>query len=567
MNTFQQALSLSSIVPSPYNPRKHFEEAMLAELAASIKQKGVLEPILVRSVTNETFTGYEIAAGERRFRAARLAGLQEIPAIIRELSDGEAAEIAIIENAQRADLTPVEEARGFQMLVEQFGYTVEDAAHKMGLSPKTVAQRIRLLCLSEKALAALDVGSLPLGSAVHLSRLADEKLRAQATEMVLKGSWETEGKPLTPSKTLNLIRHKFMTELSAAGFPTADETLVADAGACTKCPHRSSVQTDLFDEVGKKDLCLNTACFAEKKAAYRDRVLAEAQQQGLKVLDAKEAKQVWRYGSGTVTHDASYVEAKEKFMGDNNTKKRSYERILGKKVEPVIAVDEYNVVHKLYPKTEVKNALNDLGFDDKTVKPWLGLNNQRTQRSEDEKRRKMEDKAKSQGFLELLQLVRATAKVFCPKFTTDGQRIIWRAIINGYLGQIWDDQMKLLAKVLEFEIQKGHVSGANAAVRKWLASASDEDTYVAGLLISIIRLEASYSGEPERKKPMLLALDELGFDLKALRAEHLAKLKEKEKGKAKGSAKKSAAKANSKSGKAAKSAKGGKRATIPPTSD
>lgn len=562
--THSQTILLRFIVPSPFNPRKHFDEVKLAELAASIKEKGVLEPILVRPTTLTPLPGaeydqgaldqqyYEIVAGERRFRAAKAAEQTEIPAIVSDFSDSEAAEIAIIENAQRADLTPVEEARGFQMLVEQFGHTVEDAALKMGLSAKTVAQRIRLLNLPEKALEALDEGDLPLGSAVHLSRLADEKLRAEAVEIVLKGSWETDGKPLTPNKTLNLIRNRFMTELSAAVFPTADETLLPSAGACTKCPHRSGAQADLFEGVGKKDLCLNTTCFAEKKKAFAERQLAEARAKNLIVLDAKSAKSIFPYGSH-VAHNAAYVDANETYYTDQSKpggKPKTFKSLVGKAIEPVIAVDPVGGVHTLYPKDAVKTVLKGKGIEAKDLDPASSGNG----KSAEQKQQELKERADKTAFIEALQLIRVSAKSYCPKFTTPGQRTIWRAIINGYLRQIWDDHMKVLAKALEIELGHGHVSNANQHIRNWLATASDEDAYVAGLLISVIRLESSYYGsDPERKKPMLLALEELGIDLKALRAQHLAQLKQKANGKS--SAKKPAAKKTVKPTKA----KGGKR--------
>lgn len=527
-NNFQ-TLPISALIPSPYNPRKHFDDAKLAELAASIKEKGVLEPILVRPI--EALRGgeykadrqyYEIVAGERRFRAAKTAGLTEIPTIVRQLSDGEAAEIAIVENAQRADLTPVEEARGFKMLIDQFGYTVEDAALKMGLSAKTVAQRLRLLVLPEKALKALDEGLLPLGSAVHLSRLADEKLRAQAAKLVLQGDWRTNGKALSPGDTLSLIRRRFMTELSAAGFPTADANLLPGVGACTACPHRSGAQADLFDELGKKDLCLNTACFARKKEAHRDRVLAEAQQQGLKVLSEKEAKQVWRYTPGVVTHDAAYVEAKDKFAGDAGNKKRSYEKIIGKRVEPVIAVDDANVVHRLYPKEAVKKALADLGFKSANSKLTT-----RNQSSDEDKLRQMREKADDQGLIEALRLMRRTARQFVPKFATPAQRSIFRAIVHGYFRGQWGDDMKVLAKALELSPAQDNQSAAIAAIKNWLQEAGDEDAYISMLMLSVIRNERAY--EEADRKPSMIVLDELGIDLKALRAEALAALKEKAK--------------------------------------
>lgn len=522
-----EMISVTAIVPSPYNPRKYFDDAKLAELAASIKEKGVLEPILARPTELTNTPYHEIVAGERRFRAAKAAGLKEIPAIIRDLTDGEAAEIAIIENAQRADLTPVEEARGFKTLIDQFGYTAEDAALKMGLSAKTVAQRIRLLVLPEEALTALDNGSLPLGSAVHLSRLGDERLRQEATEMVLKGNWQTDNKALSPRETLRLIRSRFVTDMFNAGFPLTDETLVPSAGACTVCPHRSSAQPDLFEIAGKNDLCLNTACFAAKKKAHGDRLIQQAKADNLTIIKGKAAKQIFPYGS-IVGHAAPYVEADEKYYLDGNKKAKSYKDLVGKVVEPIIAVTPNGDVKTLYPKAEVKKALEAKGIKANDLGTSSGYTS--SGKSKEEKEREIKERAEKEGILAALCLARVAAKPFVPKFSTPAQRAIFRALASGYLQGLWEDDMKLLVKALELEIDRQNTGRAVEAIRKWLGQAGDEEAYVGVLMMSLIRGGRAYDAAD--RKPALIAFDELGIDLKAIRAQHLSALKQKAAGKA-----------------------------------
>ncbi len=158
--TGAQKLPLKQIKPNPKQPRKHFDEATLEELAQSIKEKGLLQPILVRPVKS----GFEIIAGERRWRAAQKAGLEEIPVVVREFSDQEALEIAIIENLQREDLNPVEEARAFKQLLE-FGMTQDEAAQSVGKARSTVTNAIRLLSLPKNALEALEKGLISAGHA------------------------------------------------------------------------------------------------------------------------------------------------------------------------------------------------------------------------------------------------------------------------------------------------------------------------------------------------------------------------------------------------------------------
>ena len=159
-----QILPVELVQPNPDQPRKTFTEADLAELSESIATKGLLQPILVRPMSGET-ERYQIVAGERRWRAAQRAQLHEVPCLVRELTDRETLEIAIVENVQRADLNPVEEARAFRQLVETFGHTQEDVAKAVGKSRAQVANTLRLLAMPKAVLAHLEAGSLTAGHA------------------------------------------------------------------------------------------------------------------------------------------------------------------------------------------------------------------------------------------------------------------------------------------------------------------------------------------------------------------------------------------------------------------
>ncbi len=147
---------------SPNNPRKHFADGDLDDLAKSIRDKGLLQPIVVRPLANGE---YEIVAGERRWRAAQRAGIHEVPVLIRELSDGEALEIALIENIQRSDLNPLEEARAYGLLLEQFNYTQQQLAESIGKSRSHIANTLRLLNLPESVRQQIEQGSLTAGHA------------------------------------------------------------------------------------------------------------------------------------------------------------------------------------------------------------------------------------------------------------------------------------------------------------------------------------------------------------------------------------------------------------------
>ena len=178
-------LPIGEIEPNRDQPRKAFDDAALAELSASIAQHGVLQPLLVRPMTGG---GYQIVAGERRYRASRMAGLTELPAVIRELSDKEAAQLALIENLQREDLNPMEEALGYQKLMENYGLTQEETAHIVNKSRPAVANALRLLNLPEEVTAMVADGTLSAGHARAILAFAPEAQIETAKNAVKSGA-------------------------------------------------------------------------------------------------------------------------------------------------------------------------------------------------------------------------------------------------------------------------------------------------------------------------------------------------------------------------------------------
>ncbi len=176
-------LKLSEIEPDRAQPRRDFNEEALAELTESIREYGVLQPLLVRPMSDGS---YKIVAGERRWRAAVAAGLSEVPVVIRPLTDAEACALALIENLQREDLNPIEEAEGIRRLIEEFGFTQEQAAEKLGKSRPAVANSLRLLGLPEDARQALTEGKLSAGHARALLGLPEPALISVALARVLE---------------------------------------------------------------------------------------------------------------------------------------------------------------------------------------------------------------------------------------------------------------------------------------------------------------------------------------------------------------------------------------------
>lgn len=189
-----QMLPMAMISPNPKQPRRRFDETAQAELIASVKRQGLLQPILVRPVDGGRF---EIVAGERRWRAAQAAQLHDVPVLVRRLTDEEAFEVALVENVQRQDLNAIEEAEGYKRLIDDYGHTQEDIARIVGKSRSHVANMMRLLALPELALEALDKGAITAGHAralltaptpeIALAAVLKKNLSVRDTELLVRG--------------------------------------------------------------------------------------------------------------------------------------------------------------------------------------------------------------------------------------------------------------------------------------------------------------------------------------------------------------------------------------------
>lgn len=177
-------IRLSDIEPNRDQPRKVFDEAALNDLAESIKQHGLIQPLLVRPLSSGR---YQIVAGERRWRASRLAGLDKVPVVVREMDDKQTMEIALIENLQREDLNPIEEAKGYKQLMDTYGFTQEEVALSVNKSRPAVANALRLLNLTDKEIKLLEEGLITSGHARALLSITDEEQRKIATDLAKNG--------------------------------------------------------------------------------------------------------------------------------------------------------------------------------------------------------------------------------------------------------------------------------------------------------------------------------------------------------------------------------------------
>ena len=189
-------VNINDIEPNRDQPRKYFDDGALKELSDSISMHGVIQPLLVRPLSDG---GYQLIAGERRWRASRMAGLTQVPVVVREMTDMEAMELALIENLQREDLNPIEEAEGYKLLMDTYSFTQEQAAEKVGKSRPAVANALRLLVLPQEVLDMVKQGIISSGHARTLIPLSDEKL-------IIKLAEEISQKELSVRETERIVK-------------------------------------------------------------------------------------------------------------------------------------------------------------------------------------------------------------------------------------------------------------------------------------------------------------------------------------------------------------------------
>lgn len=248
-------VALENIQPSTYNPRKHFDEASLNELAESIRQQGMLQPITVRPIADTD--RYEIVFGERRYRASVIAEMKHIPVIVSELSDEEAEEISVTENLQRKDVTPMEEANAYQRLIESGRHTVQTLAVLFGKGENYIHTRLNFTALIPEIASLLETDELSISAATEICRYGEtiqrEVYEKHLRENIAYNSW----RGLKATDIARKIEQNFTTDLSFYHF---------DKTVCASCPHNTN-NLLLFNEGGCGH-CANRACLVEKNTSY-----------------------------------------------------------------------------------------------------------------------------------------------------------------------------------------------------------------------------------------------------------------------------------------------------------
>jgi ParB/RepB/Spo0J family partition protein len=357
-------LSLKDIILSSSNAqaarRKRFKKAELVELANSIKSHGVLQPIVVRPLPKGK-APYELVAGERRYTGSEIAGLDLIPCVVRHLTDEQVLEVQLIENLQRADLHPMEEAEGYQELMKKHGHPIEQLHAQVGKSKSYVYGRIKLLALCKKVRDAFYDGTINASVALLLARIPSEALQVKALEDVQDGDY---GQPMSHSEAQVHLQNHYMLRLADAPFPCADPKLNG-AGPCAACPKRTGNQPELFGDVKGADICTDPVCFNGKAVAYGQRAVAEAKAKGQQVITGKAAEAIVPYGIDSPRNGWVRLDAKN----HNDRKNRTNRQILGKDAEPVLLQEpktgrvvelvKESLVQAQLPKVKASGGDND----------------------------------------------------------------------------------------------------------------------------------------------------------------------------------------------------------------
>jgi ParB/RepB/Spo0J family partition protein len=517
-----RTLLLADLTPSPTNPRKHFDATALAELADSIAQQGLAQPILVRPILD---TGrYEIVAGERRYRASSLAGLSTIIAVVRNLSDLEALELQVIENLQRADLHPMEEAQGYAQLMQAHNFTADQLADKVGKSKSYIYNRLKLLDLAPAGQEAFYAGKLTPATALLVARIPVPELQARVVaEITSSGNYNQE--VMTAKQAAHHIHLKYMLQLKQAPFKTGDATLVPAAGACGACPKRTGNQPLLFEDIESLDTCTDPDCFELKREAGKRRTLADAKQAGQNVIRGVEARRIMPNSYSGCSLSEGYVAITDTCFDD--VKKRTFAQILGKSPAVSLMEDPHRgTLIKVVKIDDIRATLAESG-----IRPRASVVSDNTRQRALEAKVKAEKEYRRRLFI----AVRDRA-----------EPVIDRAMLNDvatrlYLNSAYTER-PFMAGLYEF--QKSMVEYPGASEKTHAVMAAMDDATINRLILDCMLLdELSVShhtpdGKPEK---LLAAAARVGVDPGDIRASIKAEVKAKLSAKA-GAKKKPAAK-------------------------
>jgi len=328
--------------------RAHFSKEALKELTANVGAVGIAQPILVRPLFQDDhaeLNQFEVCAGERRVLAAKGAGLDQVPAMVRRLTDEQLLTMQLVENLQREGLSELAEAEGYEKLMS-LGHSADEIATKVGKSRSYVYGRMKLTDLCKDARAAFYEGKLSASTALELAKIPDEGQQKKALKEITA---PRHGNPLSVREARDLIQNNYMLRLANAGFPTEDATLVAKAGTCAACPKRSGNLLELFSDAKSPDICTDVVCFRSKVAAFGVRAIAEAKKTGQTVLTGAAAEKAAPHGALSYLPD--HVRLIDKSWDHGN---KTFAEIFGKDYVPILLQDtESGKLIEIAPRKDI----------------------------------------------------------------------------------------------------------------------------------------------------------------------------------------------------------------------
>lgn len=554
------SVAVADIRPSPYNHRKTFTG--LEELGDSIATKGLAQPIVVRPspppppgkrAPKLEPTAYELVCGERRWRAAKLKGIGHLPAIVRDLDDVEVLELQLIENIQRADVHPLEEADGYHDLIERHGYTVERIVQKTGKSRSWVYGRIKLCDLVPEAREAFLAGKISTQVALALARMPNPELMAEAVNGVLGlagrdldeagidvpgmrepgdyGPGSTE--PLTNRQALAYLQRRYTLDLSLAKFPIDDRELLPDIGNCTNCVHRTGNQPDLFGDVTSADVCTRPPCFERKTRAWFDASAAAAKARGVKVLPSADGIFDEYRAGDHLDNRSKYVAPNHELTPsdgwtDYSKKPPTLAKALGKdldKVPRVLVQAPSGAAVELLDREAAVKMIKAAG------KVELGKKVARGSADNGEAAAKKKLELRRSVVAEAVPRIASAAAAAFKADTMDEATAWWRWLAAGVVGQLSSDDLAAVAKVLKVEPKKGSGSNYDAPRRGILAEIESEVAtpralrYVVAVCLVGGGASAGSTWSPKYSTEFLAAAKRWKVDVDAIAADVAAERK------------------------------------------
>ena len=495
---------IEKIFESPLNPRRTFNSVKMQELIDSVRTHGILMPLVVRPNDGR----YEIAAGHRRYRAAISLSLEKLPLIIREMNDKDFMEILTIENLQREDIEPLDEAQGYRMLMEKANYDVPSIAAKVGKSDSYIYQRLKLLELIPGFQEMLSNGKITAGHAILLARLQPNQQKdLLKKESGLYEGWGVDRTVVSVRDLARYIERQIHLDLHSASFPKADADLVPEAGPCTICHKRTGFLPQLFPDIQKKDTCTDPPCFHKKVQAFTDRWIETKSQD----TDQAPLRLSTEY-DGRIKKIPEDPERAipSQFYHDIEGKKDHCE---SEREGIVVDGRGQGQVKKVCVDPKCEKHHGRRSYDSPETATW------RAQQRAQEEKRKNEEKIRVAIMDETMKRIKG-----------DLSREDLAFLAGQLFEELWSEYEKKIMSRHEVKPVKGqYIWDKRGPMRKFIEGLSKTELYRLLMEMALIRnIESRHLGRKEKEDPLLDTAKRYGVDTKKIEAEFRAEIKAKE---------------------------------------